>query len=159
VSQRPEQGSIRPTGAAVPVGFGCLGLIGGWALRPLSLEFGWTTPEVTWMQVLVLAFVGGVIAITAWVTWRELQVHGQWLEPHRAVNRLLMAKSCVVVGALLAGGYAGYTVSWLGIDAELADQRIIRGLCATLAGLVITGVAIWLERACRVRGDDDTDLA
>ncbi|WP_238473565.1 DUF3180 domain-containing protein [Nocardioides cavernaquae] len=156
---RPDHGSIRPTGAAAPVGAGCLGLLGGWAIRPLSLQLGWTTPEVSWLQVLVLVFVAGVIAITAWVTWRELQVRGQWLEPHRAVNRLLMAKSCIVVGALLAGGYAGYAVSWLGIDAELADQRMARAASAALVGLVITGVAIWLERACRVRNDDDADLA
>lgn len=156
---RPDHGSIRPTGAAAPVGAGCFGLLGGWAIRPLSLHFGWATPEVSWLQVLVLVFVAGVIAVTAWVTWRELQVRGHWLEPHRAVNRLLMAKSCVVVGALLAGGYAGYAISWLGVDAELADQRIVRALCAALVGLVITGVAIWLERACRVRDDDEADLA
>jgi hypothetical protein len=156
---RPDHGSIRPTGAAAPVGAGCLGLLGGWAIRPLSLHFGWTTPEVSWLQVLVLVFVAAVIAATAWITWRELQVHGRRIEAHRAVNRLLMAKSCVVVGALLAGGYAGYAVSWLGVDAELADQRIVRALCAALVGLVITGVAIWLERACRVPDDDDADLA
>lgn len=157
--RHPDQGSIRPTGAAAPVGAGCLGLVGGWAVRPLSLQFGWATPEVTWLQVLVLVFVAGIIAVTAFVTWRELQVRGQWLEPHRAVNRLVMAKASVVVGALLAGGYTGYAISWLGVEAEFADQRIARALCAGLMGLVITGVAIWLERACRVRDDDKRDLA
>ena len=60
------------------------------------------------------------------------------------------------VGALVAGGYVGYAVSWLGVDAELADQRAWRSLVAAIAGVAITIAALLLERACRVRSDDDT---
>lgn len=155
----PDRGSVRPTPPAVPALAVCVGLVGGWVIRPGALLLGFHPPVVTWLQVATLAFIAGLLAVTAWVTWRELRVHQRRIEPHRAVNRLVMAQACIVAGALVAGGYGGYAVSWLGVEAELADQRIARSLCAMLAGLVITCVAIWLERACRVRGDDDTDLA
>lgn len=155
----PDRGSVRPTPPAVPALAICFGLVGGWAIRPVMLWLGLNPPVVSWLQVATLVFVAGILAVTAWVTWREVRVHQRRIEPHRAVNRLVMAQACIVAGALVAGGYGGYAVSWLGIEAELAEQRIIRSLCAVLAGLVITSVAIWLERACRVRGDDDADLA
>jgi len=46
-------------------------------------------------------------------------------------------------------------VSWLGLEAELAGQRMGRSLLAGLAGLLITIAALVLERACRARFSDD----
>jgi hypothetical protein len=131
----------------------------GWSLRPLALNAGRDAPSVSWLQVAVIAFLALVLAGTAWVTWRELQVHGHWLEPHRAVNRLLMAKSCVLVGAVLAGGCIGSAVSWLGIEGDAAAGHVVRAVCAAVAGVATVAAAIWLERACRVRDDDEADLA
>ena len=71
------------------------------------------------------------------------------------MNRLVLARASALVGALLAGGYAGYAVSWLGVDAALADQRIWRSLVAAAAGVGIVVTAVLLERACRVRSDGD----
>ena len=39
-------------------------------------------------------------------------------EPHRAVNRLVLGRAGALVGALVAGGYAGYAVSWIGSDGR-----------------------------------------
>ena len=58
-------------------------------------------------------------------------------------------------GALVAGGYLGYAVSWLGEDAELATQRAWRSAASALAGVAIVITAVLLERACRVPSDDD----
>lgn len=156
---RPDRGSIRPTTPAVPVLTACASLLVGWVLRPLALYAGHDAPQVGWLQVGVIAFLALVLAGTAWVTWRELHVQRGWIEPHRAVNRLLMAKSSVVVGAVLAGGYTGAAVSWLGIDGESAVGHIVRALAAAVAGVATVAAAIWLERACRVRDDDEADLA
>jgi hypothetical protein len=156
---RPDRGSIGPTTPAVPVLTACVALLVGWALRPLALYAGHDAPRVTWLQVTVIGFLALVLAGTAWVTWRELHVRRSWLEPHRAVNRLVMAKSCVVVGAVLAGGYTGSALSWLGIEGEAAVGHIARAACAAVAGVTCVAAAIWLERACRVRDDDEADLA
>ncbi len=155
MTDAPGPGHVRPTSPGVLAGFVVVGLVAGWLIRPLYERMGWSALVVTWGQVVVLFFVAGIIATVAWSTWRTLQVRSEWLEPHRAVNRLLMAKSCALVGALVAGGYAGFAVSWLGVEAELAGQRISRSLLAGLAGLLITSGALWLERACRVKKDED----
>jgi Protein of unknown function (DUF3180) len=156
---RPGRGAIRPTTPAAPVLVACAGLLGGWALRPLALYVDATVPRVGWLQVGVIAFVALILAGTARLTWRELQVERTWVEPHRAVNRLVMAKACVVVGALLAGGYAGSAVSWLGVPGDATSGHLLRAGCAAVAGLTMVAAAIWLERACRVRDEDDADLA
>ena len=57
--------------------------------------------------------------------------------------------------ALLAGGYAGYAVSWIGIDSDLASQRMWRSAAAALAGVAVVVTSLLLERACRVRSDPD----
>jgi TctA family transporter len=59
------------------------------------------------------------------------------------------------VGALVAGGYLGYALSWVGVDTELGDQRMWRSAVAGLAGVAIVITALLLERACRVRSDPE----
>ena len=131
-----------------------VGLVAGWALHPITDRLG-NPPVVSWLQPIALCFVAAVLLATAWVTHRALHVRGEWLEPHRAVNRLVLARACVVVGGLVAGGYAGYALSWLGVPGELADDRILRSLVAAAAGVVIVVGALLLERACRVRKDHE----
>jgi hypothetical protein len=152
----PGGGHVRPTTAGVVVGFGLAGLVGGWLIRPLATRLDQTAPVVSWIQVTVLWFVVLILAAAAWGMWR-LRQRGVRLEPHRAVNRLVLAKACALVGALVAGGYAGYALAWLGVDAELAEQRMLRSGVAALAGIGMCAAALLLERACRVRkGDDET---
>lgn len=113
-----------------------------------------TAPLVSWTQPLALALVAAILGGTAWATWRTLHVHQRRLEPHRAVNRLVLARACALVGALVAGGYAGYAVSWLGVGAELAGERAWRSLVAAAGGVAIVATALLLERACRVPPED-----
>lgn len=131
-----------------------VGLVAGWLLHPVADRFG-TPPLVSWLQPLALAFVAAVLLGTAYVTHRSLHVRGEWLEPHRAVNRLVLARASVVVGGLAAGGYVGYAVSWLGRRAELADERMLRSALAGLAAAGVVVGALLLERACRVRSDPE----
>nr|WP_221634401.1 DUF3180 domain-containing protein [Nocardioides luti] len=134
-----------------------LGLVGGWLLHPLAERVGGTAPIITWAQVVALFLVAAILGGTAWLTHRALHVHRERLAPHLAVNRLVLGRASALVGALAAGGYLGYAVSWLGVDAELASQREWRSLGAAAGGVAITITAVLLERACRVRSDaDDT---
>ena len=65
-------------------------------------------------------------APSPWRTWREVHVRRERLEPHRAVNRLVLARACALVGALVAGGYLGYA-------DQLARRRRRAGRAAGLA--------------------------
>jgi len=129
-----------------------VGLVLGWAL---SRVLGSAAPQVTWLQVSALYLVAGILLVLARATHRALQQGRARLRPHEAVNRLVLAKSCAVVGAFVAGGYLGYALGWLWRSAELAPERIGHSLLAAGgAGLVVVG-ALLTERACRVRGDDE----
>lgn len=135
--------------------WGVVGLVGGWLLHPLTDRYRGTAPIVTWAQPLALVLVAAILGATAYLTWRTVHVQRQRLEPQQAVNRLVLARSCALVGALVAGGYVGYALSWVGVDAELASQRAWRSAAAGVAGVAIVATAVLLERACRVRSDED----
>ena len=109
---------------------------------------------MSWLQPLALLLVAGILGYTAYSTNRQLQHRRDLLLPHQAVNRLVLARACALVGALVLGGYLGYALSWVGNDAELADERIWRSGAASFAGLMIVITALLLERACRVGSDD-----
>lgn len=130
-----------------------MGLVFGWLLHPLADRSG-TAPVVSWIQPLALLLVAGILGYTAYSTNRQLQDRRDLLLPHQAVNRLVLARACALVGALVLGGYLGYALSWVGDEAELADERIWRSGAASFAGLMIVITALLLERACRVGSDD-----
>jgi hypothetical protein len=152
--QQPPEGRLRPTSPAAVTAWAVTGLVVGWLVHPVAERVSGSAPVLTWAQPLALALVAAILGSTAWLTWRTLHVHRQRLEPHRAVNRLVLARASALVGALVAGGYLGYAVSWLGDDAELASQRAWRSGACSVAGLAIVITAVLLERACRVRSDD-----
>jgi hypothetical protein len=102
--------------------------------------------------VLALLLVAGILAAAAWSTYRTLQVRGLRLPAHQAVNRLVLAKACALSGAVVAGGYLGYALSWIGVsESDLAEDRMIRSAVAGVAGLLIVAASLALERACRVK--------
>ncbi len=151
--EQSPAGRLRPTSAGTITAWAVVGLVGGWLLHPVYERLRGTAPMVTWAQPLALLLVAAILGATAWITWRTVHVQQRRLEPHQAVNRLVLARSCALVGALVAGGYVGYAVSWIGNDAELATQRVWRSVAAAAAGVAIVITAILLERACRVRSD------
>ena len=107
-------------------------------------------------EYVAVCLIAAALGVTAWITHRQLQVRGERIEAHQAVNRLVLARACTLVGALLAGGYLGYAVSWLGYDANTAaGERLVRSALAAVAGTAILIAARLLEHACRVRKRDE----
>jgi hypothetical protein len=149
------EGRLRPTSPAVLTIWGVVGLVGGWLIHAYADRRMAAAPIVTWAQPLALFLVAAILAVTARATWRTVHVRKDRLAPHQAVNRLVLARACAYVGVLVAGGYLGYALSWIGVTSELAGQRGIRSLIAGLAGACVVVTALLLERACRVRKDDD----
>jgi len=152
----PPGGSLRPTSPVALTIWGLVGLVGGWLLHALADRRLDAAPMVTWAQPLALFLVAAILGATAWATWRSVHVRRERLAPHQAVNRLVLARACALVGMLVAGGYLGYALSWVGVSAELAEQRAVRSVISALAGGCIVVTSLLLERACRVRGDDSS---
>ena len=151
---------LGPTAPGVLVVLGLVGLVVGWAVRPLSVALGDPAPRVGWLPPLALLLVALILGYAAWTTHRLLQRPAAGrptghLLPHQAVNRLVLAKSCALVGALVGGGYVGYALTWVGSEAELGGERIVHSAVAGVAGGLIMAASLLLERACRVRKDDD----
>lgn len=145
-------GHLGPTTPGSLVGFGVVGLVIGWAIRPISVRWHGTAPTVGWVPVLALVLVAAIVWAVGVSTYRAVQTRGERLLPHHAVNRLVLAKSCALAGAMVCGGYLGYVLTWLGhTDAELAQQRIVHSLVGALASALVVGGSLLLERACRVR--------
>lgn len=152
----PEpEGNLGPTSPAVLVVVGLVALVGGWLLHRVSIRVSGSAPTVTWLPVLALFLCAAILAGVAWSTHRALHTRHERIEPHRAVNRLVLAKASALAGAIVAGGYFGYALSWLGSEAELGGQRIVRSALAGVAGVAIVAGSLLLERACRVSGDGD----
>lgn len=150
-------GNLTPTPPAHLVGWALVGLVVGWAVRPVSERLGGVAPQISWLQPLTLWLLAAILGYTAWATWRAVQVRGERLHGHQAVNRFVLARACAIVAAVAAGGYLGYALSWLGDPAELADERLLRSCVAAVGGACAAAAGLWLERACRVRnGDADT---
>ncbi len=149
------EGRLQPTSPGVLTIWGVVGLVGGWLLHAYADRRMDSAPIVTWAQPLALFLVAAILAATAHATWRSVHVRRERLAPHQAVNRLVLARACAYVGVLVAGGYLGYALSWVGASAELAEQRAVRSLVAGVGGACVTVGALLLERACRVRKADD----
>jgi hypothetical protein len=158
--EAPEpEGRIRPTGPGPLVALAVVGLVLGWVLRPVSLELRAEAPVVTWLPVGALFLVAVILGAVARSTHRALHTDRSRLPAHQAVNRLVLAKACALAGALVAGGYLGYALSWVGIaDGELEQQRLLRSALAGVAGVLIVAASLALERACRVGPSDEENL-
>ena len=153
----PEEGTgrLRTTGPGLVAAWALTGLVLGRLVRPVLIELDRTAPGVGWVQASVLYLVAAILLAVARSTRRVLRDQPMALRPHEAVNRLVLAKACALVGALTAGGYAGYALSWVGASAELGDERIVMSLVAA-GGAVLTVVgSLLLERACRILDDDE----
>jgi hypothetical protein len=160
VPEPPEpEGRIGTTGPGPLLALGLVGLVLGWALRPVAIDVRGAAPTVGWVPVLALFLVAVIVGATAWATHRSLHVHGVRLPPHQAVNRLVLAKSCALAGALVAGAYFGYALSWVGVtEGDLAGQRLVRSVSAGVASVLLVAASLALERACRVGRSDDENL-
>lgn len=154
MDQDPDSGNLRPTALISLLGWALVGLVGGWAVHPVCERLGVVPPLVTAPQPLALLLLAAILGYVAWATHRAVQVRRERLEAHKAVNRLVLARASALVGALVAGGYLGYAISWIGDPAELADDRLVRSLIATGCAVAAMVAALLLERACRVREDD-----
>ncbi len=149
-------GHLRPVAPSFLAGLVLLGLVLGWLLHPLAERWRGMAPTVSWLPALALAFVAAFLAATAWSTSRAMRGQRPRPAPHQMVNRFVAGRASALVGALFAGGYAGYALSWLGSEAQLGPQRMIRSGAAALAAVLLTVAAALLERACRVgSGRDD----
>lgn len=146
----PVAGRVQPTGPGPLVILGVLGLVVGWAVRPLCLRLGYTEPNISLVSIGLLFFAAAIIGGSAYLTRRTVARDRFALAPHHAVNRLVLGKASALVGALLIGLYFGFALAHLGVTGPAADTRLWRSALAGIGAVVVTAAALLLEHACRV---------
>lgn len=113
-------------------------------------------PVVPWTVPGVLA----VMAVAAWVFARSMptRLEERTISSGEAVAVLLVAKSMVMTGAVLAGGHAVYVGRFVeALSAEQPAARVLQGSATIIASLLLAFAGYALEKACIVSGDDDSD--
>jgi hypothetical protein len=148
------RGTLRPTSARALTVCIVVGLALGWILHPLMSRVAGGPPLVSWTQALALVLVAVIMGFLAWHTWQTVQVRGERLEVHQAVNRLVLARACALAGTLVAAGYVGYAISWLGDESQNADRWILRAAVAAAGAAGVAVASLLLERACRTDGGE-----
>jgi hypothetical protein len=146
----PPQGRVRLTGPGPLVTLGVIGLVVGWAVRPVCLQLRYAEPNISLVSVGLLFFAAAIIGGSAYLTRRTVLRDRFALAPHQAVNRLVLGKASALVGALLAGCYLGFALSHLGVGGPAADARLWRSALAGVGATLVTVAGLLLEHACRV---------
>lgn len=149
--QRPKLGltSIRQTMAAALAG-AILGffIVGGFDLADaFPPVVPWTVPGI-----LVIMAAGG------WIYARSLpkRIEDGKVSGIEGVRALIIGKSMVMTGAVLAGGHAVYVGRYIRhMEAAQPAQRVYLGVATILAALLLALAGFALEKACIVKVDDD----
>jgi hypothetical protein len=148
----------KPTSALLVVALIAVGVVVGRLTPPVIVRFGGNPPRLGWVAPLMLLAGAVVVGIFAWNTWQSLHRRHERMTAHHGIKMLSLAKSCAVVGSVVAGFYGGFALSFIGdLDAMLGKERFVRGLSASVASLLLLLAALLLERACRLPEDDDDE--
>lgn len=137
-----------------------VGAIGGWVLVAVAEITAGHPPVLPWSGPLVLVFVAALVGAMAYSTWRRVQVAKKGLNPERGIRSVALGKASALGGVAMAAGYLVLVVLSLNnLSAVAAQQRVLRGSVAVVAGLLLAAAGLWLERACRIpepsdEGDD-----
>jgi hypothetical protein len=153
---------MRPTSAAALAVAALVGLLAGGVVGPLFEAAGRQPPRVPWSGVLILVFLAAVLLALARTTWRTLRGPAgaaRRIEPQRAVMLLALGRASALGGAALFAGYLAFALGFLGNDAPLPRERLVRGLLTAAAAVLVAAGGLLLERSCRVPGGDDEDDA
>ncbi len=150
---------LRPTAATTLAVTGVAGLALGGTIRPLVERNGGIAPAVTWAAPLTLLVFAVLLLALARTTHRTIQERRERIDPHRAVNLLVLGKASALAGAAVVGAYLGYALSFAdAMGAELPRERVTHSLVAAAMALGVMAGGLLLERACRVPGPpDDAD--
>ena len=154
MTRRP---GLAPTTGRQIVVAALAGAVVGWMILGVFDLLNVFPPVVPWsVPTLLLPSASAAFIYTH--PWANLAKQGL-AHPQEAVRAMVMAKSLIMTGALLAGGHAVYVGRWLSLmAAELPAARVWNG-AVTIVTAAICVLAGWLlERACMIDGDgDDTE--
>ncbi|TDW88254.1 uncharacterized protein DUF3180 [Kribbella pratensis] len=152
----PPPGSVRPTSRRLLVAIAVLGVAVGLTMVKAVEARGGVAPAVSWLTLIAWAFLAALLFAAARNTHQRVQVRRERIEPSRAVFLLMIGKASAFVGALCAGVYAGFALSFLqAVGSSGPRNRVIMAGAAAVVSVLVVTAGLLLERACRVPEDPD----
>ncbi|MEL4358523.1 MULTISPECIES: DUF3180 domain-containing protein [unclassified Luteococcus] len=132
------------------------GMVVGWFIVGTLQATGREVPITPWSLPLSLAALGAAAWVYARILRRQVAEQRGSLPHDSGVRALVLGKTMLMTGAVLAGGHLVYVLSYLG-DWNIPNprQRVIHGLLTILASAVFAVAGRDLERACVVPPGDD----
>jgi hypothetical protein len=136
-----------------------LGAALGWSGVAVLEATGTIVARTPWSAAGGLAFFAALLLAGAWYMYDRVHRQQRRVEALTAVRLLALAKASALVGALVAGVYAGFAVHFVPVlDTPDGRERVVRGVVTALAALVVVAGGLLLERACKVpKGPDDAE--
>ncbi|WP_130797226.1 DUF3180 domain-containing protein [Streptomyces otsuchiensis] len=125
-----------------------------------------TLPAVPLLAPVALGMIAAILLGTALTlrsrlkAIRERRPGARPVEPMMAARAVVLGQASALVSAVVAGIYGGAGIFLVQEYLDVAnrrDQAVYAGI-AVLAGAAVCGVAIWLERICRLREDGEGPL-
>jgi ABC-type Fe3+-siderophore transport system permease subunit len=155
---REPRGSIRLTPPRALAVAALLGVLGGWLVVLVANAMDVTPPLVPWTAPIALVLVAVLVGVLAYTTHQRIQVRREHVPPERAVSFLVLGKASALAGAVVAGGYLAFALTFVTrVDAEGPRERVVRSAVAVVAGVALSVAGLLLERSCKVPGVDDDD--
>lgn len=152
--QTPPTGTVGPTRPSLLAMVFVVAAVVGFASVQLIEARSRAAPRIEWPAVAALALVAATLLAFAYSTYGIVHRDRARIDSRRAVSLLLLAKASALVGAVVAGGYLGFGLNFVGrLDVELPRERAVRALVAAAMGLGIVVSSLLLERACRIPKD------
>lgn len=131
--------------------------VAGWLVDRLLAAYGAGLPQVSWLSSVVLLFTAAVILVAGVQVKRlkEGRPGPNPVSPLRAARTVVLAQAAALTGAAVVGWYVAMFLTLLP-NSDIPSVR--GGLWPTagtiLAGLVLAGVGLLVQRWCRI---DDSD--
>ncbi|WP_238174335.1 DUF3180 domain-containing protein [Kribbella kalugense] len=155
-NEPPRPGSVRPTSRRLLVAIAVLGIAIGVTIVKAIESGGGVAPTVSWLTLIAWAFLAALLFAAARNTNQRIQVRRERIESSRAVFLLMIGKASAYVGALCAGVYAGFALSFLrAMGSSGPRNRVIMAALAAVISVLVVTAGLLLERACRIPEDPD----
>ncbi|WP_420176903.1 DUF3180 domain-containing protein [Luteococcus sp. OSA5] len=153
-----DPGDLRPTTGRQTATSVLAGMVVGWFIIGTMQALGSAVPVLPWSLPLVLGALGIAALVYSVVLRRQVELARGSLSPEAGVRALVLGKTMLMTGAIMAGGHVVYVLANVGSwDVPAPRMRVLRGLWTILAGAVFGWAGHRLERACIVDdGPDET---
>lgn len=161
---------MKPTRWVPLVAIAAIALAVGWVLVDLVERVSGRILGVPWLAaiglwVLALGVLGWTILSRGRLRGGSGPAAAATSGPggdHRRMPPLVAARTAALAlaasrtGALIGGFYLGVALGLVGVsDTPTGSASLAAALASVLACAVLIGSALWLERLCRLRDDDD----